>query len=755
MKTKCYLPAVILLLVLPVCRGLKPRLNLKGGGEDMNNSQGPPFSYVDKGAALAANRAEEMLHSLKEVIYFKPPVGIVVFLCALRLLYTGRIFRFYDDDEGKLNSAADVLQASERRQRHRRRKTRHERAQDLDKDDMAYDTQGGVESVRGKLCDAVLRQNLSSENPALTDVLAAIRVTYQCTGTAVDYVKGIADRLILAESVNSNKPGKDSIFEMAQMVVEIRALDAMLRVSRDRLLTTSSRLKRLVKHWTGRVRMAAKMGPLLSRLLGVKHMQADRARLALAQGAYKNEIERLGKTLRVRNDRPGELSESGLVEALALSRNATSTAPPSSASLLSKLAIRWNAEDRGQLTIRYFEQNTYISSEAARSVLQQQGDVTAWNKAAREWINDARVELCDVLQESVEKDIVEEGVHRHVTNMEAWCNSGKPRSKDQWNSVLELVDHLDAHQRVGEGTVVSLTDPKVIRWIEDIDVFGIPSSLFMIGLARLLHGILEPKWQTIQSSLQQGYEIVCSIVLKRVWSPLRDIFVDLVSRKNQSLLEFFDVTNEVASLDNMLRDLGFGDGTEKTRQEALTLATRRYEKDLEEGLISSAIRGRLPRLLLVQVQQLKAGLLHALDAIDALVAANRLNVQLLAAVPAVLIITLGARFAVRSFFTFRLKAIRSIRDVHAEMSDYLDDMEKCLLLGVESDMELGAFVLDVHSYLVLLDYSSAVFPARSLDAIHKSMQDMLSGHRGSIGTDRHVQVLRLVKEKHNGLLRYL
>jgi hypothetical protein len=137
------------------------------------------------------------------------------------------------------------------------------------------------------------------------------------------------------------------------------------------------------------------------------------------------------------------------------------------------------------------------------------------------------------------------------------------------------------------------------------------------------------------------------------------------------------------------------------------------------------------------------------------------------------------------------------------MSDYLDSMETCLhLLGrrnpghcstrdrsttlgasgtavaidvpasvVGSDMELGSLVLDMHSYLVLLDYSSPVFPARSLDGIHKSMQDLLlllfgegqpyvydsdvdgrdrerSVHNSMTNgnNDRAVQILRLVKK---------
>ena len=109
--------------------------------------------------------ARDTLRNLKNIIYYKPPVGIVAILCMVRLIYTGRLFKLFDDDindphrpgnnPNNFNSAADaVLRASER-QRRRRKVTRQDRAQGLDKYDTAYVTMGGIESVRALLCDAV------------------------------------------------------------------------------------------------------------------------------------------------------------------------------------------------------------------------------------------------------------------------------------------------------------------------------------------------------------------------------------------------------------------------------------------------------------------------------------------------------------------------------------------------------------------------------------------------------------------------
>jgi nuclear-control-of-ATPase protein 2 len=239
--------------------------------------------------------------------------------------------------------------------------------------------------------------------------------------------------------------------------------------------------------------------------------------------------------------------------------------------------------------------------------------------------------------------------------------------------------------------------------------------------------------------------------------------------KDSGVLEAFDVENEEKSLDNMLEDLGLGDGTGATRKEALQSAARLYEDQLANGVIRSAVRGRLVRLLLIQVQQLKAGLLHAMSSIDVLVAANRLNIQLLAAIPAVLIVYVGTRLIYRSLFTIKSKSLLSIRDVHAEMAEYLDDMEVGLLTTpttIERDVNgtprvavvlqpvgLGEFVLCVYSYLILLEYSSALFPHRAINALKKAIQDLVASHR--LGVDRQVALLSLIKQKHMDLLKYL
>mmetsp|Transcript_7922 Transcript_7922/g.11655 ORF Transcript_7922/g.11655 Transcript_7922/m.11655 type:complete len:221 (-) Transcript_7922:265-927(-) len=220
----------------------------------------------------------------------------------------------------------------------------------------------------------------------------------------------------------------------------------------------------------------------------------------------------------------------------------------------------------------------------------------------------------------------------------------------------------------------------------------------------------------------------------------------------------------------MLKDLGVGDGTEVSRPQALLEATRMYEKELSQGPVMNLIRGKMVHLLLIQLQQLKTGSLQSMGSIDDLMDSNRLNVQLLATIPAILLVSFGTRLFFRALYSLRSRDIIGLTSAQAEMGDLLRKMERCLLLasykedkfeipGVEplsltlTPDELGEFVLHMHSYLVLLDFCSPPFPTKGCDSIHAGMQDLLM--QGQINTKRQIALLQLITAKHNELMKSL
>ena len=93
---------------------------------------------------------------------------------------------------------------------------------------------------------------------------------------------------------------------------------------------------------------------------------------------------------------------------------------------------------------------------------------------------------------------------------------------------------------------------------------------------------------------------------------MKDIVLDLLNRRPR-MVDPFALMNEQVSLDNMLKDLGVGDGTRSGRAAALASASRMYEEEVAGGAIRGIVRGRVAQLMLIQIQQLKADLLQGMS----------------------------------------------------------------------------------------------------------------------------------------------
>lgn len=67
--------------------------------------------------------------------------------------------------------------------------------------------------------------------------------------------------------------------------------------------------------------------------------------------------------------------------------------------------------------------------------------------------------------------------------------------------------------------------------------------------------------------------------------------------------------------------------------------------------------------------------------------------------------------------------------------------------------ELGEFVLHLHSYLLLLDFSSPAYPTGEADAVHHETQELL--RQGGLGVDQQMALLRSLKAHHAELAKML
>jgi len=633
-----------------------------------------------------------------------------------------------------------------------------------------------------------------------------------------------------ASSKNDSKtiidPKTADILWGATKTAEIRVLDALLRILRDRLLISADRIMRIEKHCQWRLRwyqsgIGRGWRIWFRKTLLRTTLEDDRHILHLTTAALKRELERLGQVQRLLLSRPRELTDSYLLMASSVPSSTfpskshleksqevkTSNVPVSGnndimpqqpntvfthfitqinqsiSKILSSPKIQPWVEKFQRLIFSFTHRKVPISNQKRKSMIYGAGARLAlstaanpkcnitetisaphpshhtnwiatletasghhlWADVAEQWTQKARHFIRDILFETMApldpSSSFDEDEGRHTTvaydmNLVSKWTSYEKSDEESWLTVLTLVDDISKARLVQEKKYLpTIMDFKY--WKKRLDFWGIPSSLATIGCAHALHTNVKPHWPTIIETQKKLAEIIWGIIEFRFYIPIRDIVLDLLNRRPK-LLDPFALDNEQRSLDNMLRDLGVKG---ETRAETIAAASRMYEQQLAQGAILNLMRGQMVRLLLIQVQQLKAGLLQAMGSIDDLMDSNRLNVQLLASIPAVLISYYGTRFFFASLYRLRARDITGPRAAHLAMSELLSKMGRCLHLashykdrakggsnhGAESSsvdtflqpQELGEFILYSHEYLTILDFCDPVFPKKLSDAIHE------------------------------------
>ena len=647
---------------------------------------------------------------------------------------------------------------------------------------------------------ATAAQISPTASEAAVAAMAALAVSCPPRGSRELYVlesaEAVADlskALSACQVVNKISPAPKpqdeevmNLVEMSKLLVEVRTLDAILRVARDRLISSSNRLRRARANWDWNLRVYAG-GPIrrtLSRTfrtvlkwLGRGSLEDDRRFLAMAEAAYKKEISRLGAVQELLLSRPVEMKSNALLGALV---------------------------EGGGISKGTYGGGVVNSEGAKEMLLQEKVEAGAWSTEARLWSYNARALIRDITAEtfvtvaSDKKATSHLSVEEALSAVEDWSNGRRDADAESWHAVLVLVEGLAQPRRVGEHRA-RIRAVDVLKGFKKLDLGGVPSSMFLLWLAHVVHDNVAPHWKAIAEFSQKAMLAVWGVIDMRFWRPIRDITLDLLNRRPH-LLDPYALTIEEASLDHMLRDLGVGDGTPEGRAAAVAAAARMYEDELKAGALKGLVRGRVVRLMLIQIQQLKAGLLKAMGSIDDLVDKNRLNVQLLASIPAFILVTYGSKLLFSFIVGLRMKKVSvvPIKNLQGEMTDCLRRIERCLLLsGREGDVpgttdeddlssddngvgktrkemvedleildmasskskisqlstdELGEFVLLCHSYLLLLDYATPPISFRTFDSVHRNMQELLLPH-GQLSIGRQLKLLALIKTKNADLLK--
>ena len=666
--------------------------------------------------------------------------------------------------------------------------------------------------------------------------LAALKLSIPPKGSREYFVEKSADALsnlshyLTTSNNRNNKEPAPSIEEQnielllrhSAKLIELRTIDALLRTLRDRHLIVASRLRRSQTYWKWHVNLS---GGILGRLLSdIRQQLSSVLPLANFKKLNKRKYERvtaaleretlwLGKVERSLLERPAEMDISELLTVTDENKQRKKIKNRESlgddegwTSRLQNMLGAGNGSNEGNVNGK-----SSRASLAASTKFLIQSKNRMWIRDTETWTKQARVIVKNSLvanvgssfipirqtrsNDEINNDPDEENetiAYVETRFLEKWATYDDTASDaDSWLSVLSLVDYAASSQRAGEQRYFQLSN--FAARIKRYDFLGIPSSALLLAAANSLHDKIIAKHSgEIVDFAKAIFNAVKGIFVFRFYTPMKDIVLDLLNRRPR-MVDPFALLNEQTSLDNMLKDLGVGDGTRLSRTAALAAASRMYEEEVSGGAIRGIVRGKVAQLMLIQIQQLKADLLQAMDQIDNLVDANRLNVQLVASIPAVLIFIYGTRALFLFWSNIRMKDLRLPKDVHSEMSDFLKKIEECLVMAnyemddsfssttvEESDTatepgssmkhtfhrreaatnevslapkEMGQLLLLLHSYLNLLDYMSPPFPSKQCDSIHHSVQNMLM--QGHMSTTRQLDLLRVIQAKHTGLLKSL
>ena len=732
------------------------------------------------------------LEKLTEILVYQPPVGMLLLYFSFRLS-----LRFQQSKSTKnLEEYAHIHQMQQGR------------SWILDTDDKRNQDNGGVEVVRRHLCRIALRNTLLDRRRSFTPEEAetlrcavAVLNQIQPSTTAQSRLRLLNALVVPLDQLDrtlkmhrsslrfknmSARQRRDSntcdlspdqlrkLVQLAFQIANIRFTDALVRLCRDHALQSAHRLARTVEYWERK----NAQGPVVKQRL-------------LATAAYTLELERLGRLESVLMRRPSEpVDGKSLVSAtIATAGRSCFYSPEESGSpvadgsrrrkkrwkLLRKYYFRWREGG-----LRKLEGSDNIDSVAAAVELLR-GQTPEYEAAVQFWVHSAHDSIRQFLDEawSASKPSVLQEKKYDDT-----LQRGKQQPDDElekWRSIMSSIVQSSQWLRIGEGQKVRLGLKDA--WLR-VDRGGVPSAVIIVFLAHLFHTrvYVPQRWP---DRIGAGARKSLEIWNQRVWVPVKEIYDDLLNKQSAGIMSALSLAVEQASLDKMLQDLNLGDGTSGTRQSALEKATEEFEATYQSGVLSNLVRGRLLELLLLQMQQLKVGLLTALDYIDVLLKGNQINFKLMAAIPAGILFSYLTRLLLRQLlYNIRAKDIRPLAVVHGEMTTYLNRMEALILgsqLGstnsmgsksksqdlrstfekkfgswatdVEQPETLGEFLLCIHRYLILLDYGSP--PFAKTDHIHAQFYRFL-GSDGSVkmlDTERHLNMMNRLQQSHKELLK--
>ena len=325
-------------------------------------------------------------------------------------------------------------------------------------------------------------------------------------------------------------------------------------------------------------------------------VEVDRLRLSFAEAAHNNELERLGKITAILMDRPRELDDSLLIDAVQKTyrlEEEKRVVPLLFLLLSRRISLRFRPEGSGFLSLRDYAAST-LGGQGSKEIILAARGTDEWLRDANFWLANARAALCDIVRESYEKCIQSTiGSDKDIQMIGSWCDSGYSSHpvilQAVWMPMYRLVRDIHRWRRLGEGRTIRLKDSTYFQWLQQWNLFGLPSAVAKIWLAQIVHQFMFPRWAKLKDLTKKSAALLIEILQVRFYNPSRDLFKEIMHRGPSMLLTEFAIDEEEAALDKMLKSLNFGDGTPESRTEALHKAMDQYEHSFASNFYGACV----------------------------------------------------------------------------------------------------------------------------------------------------------------------
>lgn len=198
----------------------------------------------------------------------------------------------------------------------------------------------------------------------------------------------------------------------------------------------------------------------------------------------------------------------------------------------------------------------------------------------------------------------------------------------------------------------------------------------------------------------------------------------------------------------------------------MSVISDQYDKEIRSA-VRNVFSGKIVRMLLIQIQFIKKELLVAMEAIDDLFNANKVNLQFLAVIPALFTTYFLYRFLLYLVVAVMSRKVSSTSGAYASLRRIMRDVERLLIMSprhqpgemrsregdqlidtVLDDKSMGLLVFLLYDFQSTLRQNAARLDVGVRKSFDEDLKDLLTGTQT---VSQQLQTLHRIRRSHGFL----